>query len=423
MKFNNYIIFFALVLFTPLQVFSSTLVIGDRIEINSKILNEQRELQVLLPENYQSDAATTYPVLYLLDGDYNFHSVSGLLDLLANKAQLIPDVILVGIADKGTDKYRQYMTPKGFTAPLKKQDEGKASEFLAFINQELKPYINSNYKTSGHDILFGHSIAGLFVLNTLLESPDSFTTYLASSPSLWLNNQAFLKKAKKILPKSQHKPVSLYLSLGDETRMNQYALIDLLDDLQPKNINWQFKHYPDENHNSVGIISLRNSLKHIFKDWFIAEKKLNKLHNPHQLVTEYKTLLDTLQLKQPIPTPSIKAMIRYFYRSKQQAELPAFMAEVKKVLPSSEAAFIMMQASYIGHFESQDKALTLLLESEEQFFNSIEYIKQIAVTYEKLKSKKMALSYYKKALLLSKDHQSNLWQTNIIEAKLIQNKL
>lgn len=80
-----------------------------RIKISSDYLNEEREVQVLLPESYHSNTQATYPVLYLLDGDYNFHGISGMLDFLGNKGQLIPDIILVAVADKGTQKYRQYI--------------------------------------------------------------------------------------------------------------------------------------------------------------------------------------------------------------------------------------------------------------------------------------------------------------------------
>ena len=65
----------------------------------------------MLPESYYSNPNATYPVIYLLDGDYNTFAVSGMLDMLANKGQVIPDVILVGIADSGKAKYRSYMAP------------------------------------------------------------------------------------------------------------------------------------------------------------------------------------------------------------------------------------------------------------------------------------------------------------------------
>ncbi|MCL1123227.1 alpha/beta hydrolase [Shewanella surugensis] len=407
----------------PVWTLAASNMQGKRIVIESSLLGESREFQVLLPENYYADPSTRYPVLYLLDGDYLFHGASGLLDLLANKGQLIPDVILVGIADKGTDKYRQYMTPKGLTAPLKEQDNGRASEFLAHINSELTPYIEKNYRTADNTILFGHSIGGLFVLNALLESPDAFTDYLSSSPSVWLNDYAFVKRAKKVFAKSQHEPVSLYLSLGDETRMGQYGLIDVLDDLQPKNINWHFKHYPDENHVSVALFSLRHSLKKIFSGWFIAERELNKIESPDALLDHYKPLLAAFNINQAIPTPSVRAAISYFYRNKKQADINQFMLRVNKELPASEAAFVMMLASYVGHFDSPQAGVERLLDKEENFKHSIEFIKAIAVAYEKAKDNKLAFDYYQKALTLAKEQNANQWQVNIIEAKLLQTKV
>nr|WP_299491874.1 alpha/beta hydrolase-fold protein [uncultured Shewanella sp.] len=406
--------------FTPQWTLATQNNLGERFTIDSSLLNETRQFQVVLPENYHADSSTNYPVLYLLDGDYLLHGASGMLDLLANKGQLIPDIIVVGLADKGTDKYRQYMTPQGLSAPRKQGDMGKASEFLAHINEELIPYIEANYRTADNEIIFGHSIGGLFVLNALLESPNTFNRYFSSSPSVWLNDYAFVKRAKKVMAESQHDPVSLYLSLGDETRMGQYGFIDVLDDLQPKNIDWHFTHYPNENHVSVALISLRNSLKHTFDGWFIAEKELNKIRSADDIIAHYRPLLASFNIKQAIPTPSVRAAIRYFYRNEKQADIGAFMQKVKQELPSSEAAFVMMLASYRGHFDAPQAGIELLLSKEASFSHSIEYMKAIAVAYDKAGNDKLSLDYYQKALDLSKKQNANQWQVNIIEAKLLQ---
>jgi predicted alpha/beta superfamily hydrolase len=130
-------VFTLLCLITPKHSFSAQLNTGERVKIQSSVLKEEREIQILLPESYSSHLAATYPVIYLIDGDYTFHGMSGMLDFLANKAQLIPDVIVVAIADKGTEIYRQNMTPKGLTAPFKKEDAGKAELFLSFLTEEV----------------------------------------------------------------------------------------------------------------------------------------------------------------------------------------------------------------------------------------------------------------------------------------------
>jgi predicted alpha/beta superfamily hydrolase len=416
------LLFIVLLLITPKFALSTEFNTGERVTLTSVYLNEEREIQVLLPESYSNNIDATYPVIYLMDGDYIFHGVSGMLDFMANKAQLIPDVIIVAIADKGTDIYRQNMTPSGLTAPLKKEDAGKAEQFLTFLTKEVKPYINSNYRAADNAILVGHSMGGLFVFNALLESPDSYEHFVSVSPSIWLNDHAIMVKAKSFIEKDNNKPTSLYLSLGDENRQGVYGVLQLLDEVQPKNVHWDFSHFPTENHNSVVLVALRNDLKNIFEGWRISDKELENIESAEQLIQHYKNISLSLNINQPIPTPSIKSAIRSFYRQKKTGDIPAFMAKVKSELPTSEQAFIVMLASYTGYFDSPESALAILLKSEERFKHSVEYVKSIASTYEQLKKTQLALNYYEKALRLAKKHKKNQWQINIIEAKLLKNK-
>ena len=410
-KLHIIILIFTLLLTTPLTrayEFNT----GERLTINSRHLNEERKIQVLLPESYQANIAATYPVIYLLDGDYNFHGVSGMLDFLANKAQLIPDVILVGIADKGTENYRKYMTPSKQT--------GKAELFLRFLEKELQPVIKKQYRTANNSILIGQSIGGAFVLNTLTESPNAFDHLMAVSPAVWANDYAVMEKTKAFIENREFAPVSLYLSLGDETQMGVHSILHLLDEAQPKHIQWRFSHYPDENHNSVGLVSIRDNLKTIFEGWFITDTQLSHSFTPEQLLTHYQNLLASLKINQPIPTPSIKSAIRYFYRQEKVTQIPAFMEKVKTTLPASEQGFILMQAAYVGHFDSPQAALPILLNAEPRFAHSIEYLKSIASTYAESGNAEKALSYYDKALDLAKKRQVNQWQINIINAKIAQ---
>ena len=395
--------------------------LGERVSLTSKVLSTDRELQVLLPENYYANTTSTYPVIYLIDGDYNFHGVSGMLDLLANKGQLIPDVILVGIADKGTSQYHEYMTPSVFDSKAK-ASKGKAAEFIRFITEEVKPYIENNYRSAESSTLVGHSMGGLFVLNMLLEKPSAFNHYVAISPSVWVADQGIVAKAKEKLTKAQHKPVSLYLSLADETRMGQYDFINTLDLTQPNSIDWQFKHYPDENHNSVGIIALRDSLKAIYKPWYIVENKLATFKTPESIVAHYQKVMKEHGLSQPMPSTSVQELFRRHYRNKNVASLPRFIAKTIKKLPASKQALITMQAKYVAHFDSPKASLPLLIAVEKEFSQSIDHLKAIASTYEKLEDKGMAHKYYQKALVVAEKQKANQWQFNIIQAKLVATK-
>ncbi len=414
---NTLTIITLVIFFIPLICFANVFDTGTRITINSAELAEKRTLQILLPENYQANLTATYPVIYLLDGDYNFHGVSGMLDLLANKGQLIPNVILVGLADKGTETYRKYMTPNDSSSPIK-GNKGAAKSFLDFLNNEVQPYMKKHYRTAEHSTLVGHSIGGLFVLNALIETPSAFDNYVAISPSVWVSDNAIVKKAQDKLGKTQHEKVSLYLALGDETRMGQYAFIDQLDNKALKNIDWHFKHYPDENHNSVALIALRDSLKTIFKGWHLQEKIVEGFE-PEKTLQHYANIQDSLGLQQPIPASIVHVMIRQHYRQKIADALPAFIKNAVERFPESKQLLIAKQASFVGYYDSPESALSLLKNVETEFANSIEHMKAIASIYEQLKDNASAQDYYKKALTLAQQQKVNQWQVNIIQAKLL----
>ncbi len=385
---------------------------GERIAINSNLLKQERQVQVLLPESYNSNPSATYPVIYLLDGDYNIHGISGMLDMLANKGQLIPDVILVAIADKGTESYRNFMTPN-----FKQPNKDSASLFASHLITELKPYIQKHYRAAEKSILIGQSIGGLFVLNTLVEQPTSFTHYTAVSPSVWVGQNAIVEKAQKQLLTNLNAPVSLYLSLGDETRMGMYDFINVLDSAPNPQLTWQFKHYPDENHNSVGLIAIRNNLKHIFKGWHLAEQKQATM-SATELVAHYHKLLTNWHLKQPIPGSVAQSLMRYFYRNKQVEKIPQFVQQTLTMLPQSQQIIVSKQASYAGHFDSPEMALAILKGIENDQQHSISYLKDVAKTYQQLNQPQKAKLYYKKALNLALKQNANQWQLNIIKEKL-----
>lgn len=392
--------------------------LGERITLDSRTLGEERTLQILLPENYQANKSATYPVIYLLDGDYNFNAVAGMLDLLANKGQRIPDVILVGIADKGTQSYRTYMTPNSIPTLHDKNVNGQANAFLSYLVDEVKPYIEKKYRAAQHTTIVGHSMGGLFVLNALIENPASFTNYVAISPSVWLADNAIVKQAQTSLSVNAEQPVSLFLSLADETQMGQYDFINLLDLTQPDHLTWSFTHYPDENHNSVGIISLRDSLKKIFNGWYLPEKHLKSMKSANDIVTHYQQVMTRSSFQQSIPSASIKTMVRKHYRQKKEQDLPGFIDYASKALPKSKRSLISMQASYAGHFDTVKTELALLKAVEVEFKHNIEHIKSIASAYEKLGDTKTAHHYYQRALVVALQQKAQQWQLNIINAKI-----
>ena len=238
--------------------------------------------------------------------------------------------------------------------------------------------------------------------------------FVAISPSVWLSDNAILAKAKDKLA-SISTPSTLHLALADEVKMSIYGFIDQLD--YQNQIKWQFKHYPDENHNSVGLIALRDALKRIFKGWYIAEKSAEQ-YTPEQTLAQLESTMAQFNVEQPISGLLVHIMIRQHYRQGIADQLPAFIEQAGKRFPASKAILLIKQASFKGHYESQQQALNLLLTHEQAFAHSIDYQKAIAATYKAVKDEAKAQHYYRVALKLVQQQNAGQWQRNIIEANL-----
>ena len=142
---NNYAIYLLKYLCTKKEA----IVTGEKIEIYSKVLDENRKILISLPEGYDK-SEEKYPVLYLLDGEFFFLQATSAVKYLSElgyiRNQPIPQLIVVGIVN--VDRNRDY-TPT--YAPqqdnLEFPTSGGADKFLEFMISELLPYIESNYRT------------------------------------------------------------------------------------------------------------------------------------------------------------------------------------------------------------------------------------------------------------------------------------
>ena len=91
-------LFIFLLLATQLMGQSSDkVIIGDVIKLESKVLEEERTLFIYTPESY-NESTFNYPVLYLLDAEWDFHHTTGTIDFLSGSGK-IPELIVVGIVN------------------------------------------------------------------------------------------------------------------------------------------------------------------------------------------------------------------------------------------------------------------------------------------------------------------------------------
>ncbi|MFY7813632.1 MAG: alpha/beta hydrolase [Chryseobacterium taeanense] len=241
------------------------LTIGEIRTIKSEILNEDRVLNIYLPQNFNK--AKSYPVIYLLDGSMNedFIHVTGLVQFF-NQMYSMPETIVVGVAN--VDRKRDFT----FHTDLKDLQKdypttGHSDKFISFLEKELKRYIESQFKTTDK-YLFGQSLGGLLATEILLKKPEMFTHYFIISPSLWWDDESLLKQAPQLLTKIQDTKKFIYVSVGKgEHPVMVKDAEDLYDVLKKSNKkNWmiEYKMTETDNHATILHRSLYEGLLKLF---------------------------------------------------------------------------------------------------------------------------------------------------------------
>lgn len=224
----------------------------ETFTIDSKEVGEKRTMNVWLPEDYSS-SDLSYPVLYMPDGGIkeDFPHIANTLAELT-KAKKIPPFILVGIENT---QRRKDLTPP---TQVEKDKEvapvvGGSSEFRAFIQNELFPYVNANYRTNAEKGIIGESLAGLFVTETLMTKPEMFDFYIAFDPSIWWNNQNEVKMAKENLAKFPTDKKRFWFAGSDakDIYKNTRNLKKELEASAPENLIWTYSDEPKEQHTTI----------------------------------------------------------------------------------------------------------------------------------------------------------------------------
>ena len=223
--------------------------LGRTEVLRSTILNENRTLNIYLPEGF-SDTAS-YPVIYLLDGAANedFIHTAGLVQYLA-MYDLMPPSIVVGIAN--VNRRRDFTTPSKDTGDLRLIPvNGGSARFIAFLERELQPYIARRYKVKEKTII-GQSLGGLIATEILLKRPYLFNNYIIISPSLWWNNERMLNEAENLLNKNLNSTANVYIAVGTEGQEMEEPAKKLAAILkQRKQLTTFFVPFPEESHLTI----------------------------------------------------------------------------------------------------------------------------------------------------------------------------
>ena len=244
--------------------------IGENFIIHSEIIGEDRPISVYIPKGVNT--GDSLYVIYLLDSEHHFHTVTGIVQSLVDYEQ-IPKTMVVGI--QTTNRPRDYL-PKINGEPQTKfqtfvkskwPDSGQ-DNFLTFLNDELFPYIDKNYTTYPHRTIIGHSNGGTLALSALFERPELFNNYLAISANGWWSYDEIIQNSKKLIEINRPKQ-KLFLSVAGEGSQFYTGTLELLTNMErnkPVNLDWKFEHYPERTHMSGILPAITSGLEYLYAD-------------------------------------------------------------------------------------------------------------------------------------------------------------
>ena len=185
-------------------------------EFEVKSLEVSHKIWVYLPPNYEN-SSKKFPVIYMHDGQNLFDnatsyigewSIDETLNDLFKKTK--KGFIVVGIENSGAKRIDEYTPFKN-----EKYGGGKGGLYIDFLVKELKPYIDTNYRTktdSKNTAIIGSSLGGLISFYGGLKHPKVFGKIGALSTSFWFSDEIY-GFAKE---KGNQKNLKIYFLVGDK---------------------------------------------------------------------------------------------------------------------------------------------------------------------------------------------------------------
>lgn len=264
----------------------------DSFRIASSRVGAEFEIRVALPiPSPWAPLPPRLPVVFVLDGDLFFGTVTETVRLQSLLFGELPPMVVVGIGYGTNDPRIQGETRNRDLTPTSDptfeaqgrqirpdrvpllpegQRQGGGDRFLDFLEHELRPVLASRYPIDPDaSALFGSSLGGLLAAHALVTRPDRFDRYLILSPSLWWHDGVVLERARAI-PASRAR---IWLGVGaleegtGRPELDRYRMVSNVRTLADRLVGagqLVVDVVPDASHTSVVPIGISRGLRALF---------------------------------------------------------------------------------------------------------------------------------------------------------------
>jgi predicted alpha/beta superfamily hydrolase len=242
---------------------------------------QERLIRIYLPKNYIKENQS-YPVLYMHDGQNIFQDSEAIggtslkLEKYLDENEL--EVIVVGIDQNREERINEYCPwiCGEYSKKILGQESvagGKGIQYVDFIVNELKPYIDNKYRTlKDRTAMAGISLGGLISIFAMCRYPQVFRNIAVLSSAFYRNQE----EIEKLIQGSDFSLIeSVYLDCGtkeagDEEIINMEFLASnkvVYEIIKEKIPNVTFEIIKDAGHS---YLSFRERVPEIFT--FLCQK-------------------------------------------------------------------------------------------------------------------------------------------------------
>lgn len=251
------------------------------LTIDSKFIGETRTLNISLPNKYQY-STKKYPLIIVLDDGLLFNTTNAIVNQLSNTSR-IPESIVVSLS--AGEKHRNYFAPDLFNNHRnRKYNYGNhQEEFVKFLELELLPLIEKNYRTTHFKTFIGFSPSSVIGLYTLLNKPNLFQAYICFAAGNIIGDgynkdKRLIEELENLYSQNEIKQSFLYVVSGSKDAESQpYINVnvkdfnDKLSRFNSRTIRTRAEIVQGEGHIDVILPGLITAFEFIFpkKEWYV----------------------------------------------------------------------------------------------------------------------------------------------------------
>jgi len=181
------------------------------------------DIYVYRPSDYESNPTKRYPVLYLLDGQWDFKLLTSIQGgLLYDK--FVPEIFVVGITYSGQKPDYDALRAADYTPVPRASSPGSggAARFLSLLKTELMPFIEASYRAEpGRRAIMGSSLGGLFSLYALFSDPGLFEGVVAASPAVTSGERIAFTEEAAYAGAHRDLAARLFIAVGGQEELTE----------------------------------------------------------------------------------------------------------------------------------------------------------------------------------------------------------